>query len=156
MVHLERKSKGGDRVSKRRVQVPLDDVTLLATTEPSDAWSGQWFHQRVHLKQLLPAARVTYHRAAYVGSCEEGPLRLTIDRQICGTLSSDWSLESNGDSRPLLADKVILELKFLRSLPGLFKNLVRDFRLNPASVSKYRLCREAWDGLHADRESIRA
>lgn len=45
--------------------------------------------------------------------------------------------------RPLLPGRVIVEMKFLDALPHLFREALATFRLNPVSVSKYRLCRDA-------------
>ena len=144
---LERKTKSRDRVAKRRTEMPASELARLAAPlngQADEGWQGDWFHERIVNRGLLPASRITYRRTAYVGECAEGPLRLTLDREIRGVLSSDWSLASGDDGLPLLNGHVILELKFLRSLPLPFKELVRDFRLNPAAISKYRLCREAW------------
>ncbi len=158
-VYLERKSKAADRVSKRRAQVPEPEVALLADAKSPENWPGQWFHQRVLLKGLRPAGRVTYCRTAYVGECREGPLRLTVDRDIRGVLTSDWRVLADESPGLSLTDHVILELKFLRAVPQPFKDVVRDFRLTPAVVSKYRLCREACGGaggVAAHREVARA
>lgn len=159
-VYLERKTKTGDRVSKRRVQLPCDDVALLANPMALETWPGQWFHQRLRLKNLQPAARIAYRRSAYVGACAEGPLRMTFDRELHGALTNDWRLLPGSDGLPLLARHVIVELKFLRALPQPFKDVVRDFRLNPTTVSKYRLCRDAWGAVSGtggvNREAARA
>jgi hypothetical protein len=48
---------------------------------------------------------------------------------------------------------VILELKFRSALPAPFKEVVQDLRLSPSTVSKYRLCREAW-GAPALRQEV--
>lgn len=159
---LERKTKSRDRVAKRRTETPASELSRLAAplnSHVAEGWQGDWFHERIVKRGLLPASRITYRRTAYVGECAEGPLRLTLDREIRGALSSDWSLTGGDDGLQLLNSHVILELKFLRSLPLPFKDLVRDFRLNPAAISKYRLCREAW-GVHggaaAGREVARA
>ena len=39
---------------------------------------------------------------------------------------------------------MILELKFRSALPALFKQMIATMNLTLASVSKYRLCRDAW------------
>lgn len=153
--YLERKSRRGDRVSKRRVQVSGDEIALLANPMSLESWPGHWFHQRLRLKNLRPAALVTYRRTAHVGSCSEGPLRLTLDRDVHGSLCNDWRISPAGDVVQLLLRPVILELKFMRALPLPFKDLVRNFRLNPTSVSKYRLCRETWGAVGDSSVSIR-
>ena len=141
---LERKSKWGDRVAKRRVAVPEDEVTMLAPPMSLLTWPGHWFHRRLVARRLGPACRVSYQRTAYVGACPEGPLRLTLDRRVRGILTPEWNVAPFEGGLPLLTGQVILEFKFRDALPAPFKELVADLRLSPASVSKYRLCREAW------------
>jgi hypothetical protein len=71
-------------------------------------------------------------------------MRVTLDRDIRGILSNSWRLEPFEGGLPLLKGRVILELKFTEAAPLPFKQLMNDLRLTPQSVSKYRLCREAW------------
>jgi hypothetical protein len=141
---LERKSKQDDRVRKRRTPVPLEELPLLARPTSSSAWPGHWFHHRLRAGRLLPACRIVYQRTAFAGSCEHGPLRLTLDRRLHGTLTDEWSLAPAEGGLPLLAARAILELKFRSALPAPFRALVRDMGLTASPVSKYRLCREAW------------
>jgi hypothetical protein len=151
-VFFERKTKAGDRVAKRRSEVPATELVRLAAPHALDQWEGAWFHRRVASRGLVPASCITYCRTAFVGECPEGPLRLTLDREIRGALCTDWALTAGDDGLPLLEGTVILELKFRRALPLPFKDLVSEFRLNPSVVSKYRLCREAWGIPNAGRE----
>lgn len=44
----------------------------------------------------------------------------------------------------LLEDCSIVEFKFVKFLPGLFKRLMYDLGLEAATVSKYRLSVAAW------------
>lgn len=200
-VSLEQKSKRGDRVRKRRSSVPLHELGLLTAlsslertrdaappaidaagaawtagggeSQPVGAWPGGWFGARIAGRRLVPACLVTNRRTALVGTCAEGPLRLTIDRDVRGracdpapigeapglgredgpprdvewswrsiTSSPPGAVEADG-AIPLLPRAAILELKFLHALPIPFKQLVRDSRLSPQSLSKYRLFRDA-------------
>jgi hypothetical protein len=143
MLFLERKTKRGDRVRKRRACISDADLHLLTATASDEAWPGHWFHRRILSRGLAPAAIVSYRRTALVGTCTEGPLRLTLDREVRGVIAGDWRLAGAGDSTALLPDWVILELKFLDALPHPFKELVMEFGLSPTPVSKYRLCRDA-------------
>src|SRR5262249_32058705 len=141
---LERKSKWGDRVEKRRTPVPEEELALLAHPMSIVTWPGHWFHRRLLLRRLRPACQIVYQRTAYVGSCAEGPLRLTLDRRLHGVLTEEWNLTPFEGGLPLLTGRVILELKFRAALPMPFKEVVASLRLSPHTVSKYRLCREAW------------
>ena len=140
---LERKSKWGDRVEKRRTMLPDEELLLLAQPSTSLTWSGHWFQRRLHMRGLGPRCLIGYQRTAYVGTCLEDPVRLTFDRDIHGVLTDAWRVPSLENGRPLLADQVILELKFRNALPTAFKELIAEQRLCPRPVSKYRLCCEA-------------
>jgi hypothetical protein len=141
---LERKSKEDDRVAKRRTPVPEEELALLAHPTPPRAWPGRWFHRRLWSYHLHPACRITYWRTAFAGYCAQGPLRLTLDRLVHGTPADEWGIAPVEGGRPLLSGQVILEFKFRTALPATFEELARDLGLSPSTVSKYRLCREAW------------
>jgi hypothetical protein len=145
-VYLERKTKSNDRVSKRRSPIAESELGALALPMSLETWPAHWFHRRIVLKRLGPACWITYRRTALVGSCAEGPLRMTIDRDVRGALAGEWRVPVLEGGAGLLNGLVILELKFLRALPLPFKRVVEEFRLTPAPVSKYRLCREGCAG----------
>jgi hypothetical protein len=143
-VFLECKAKSRDQVEKERTAIPECELARLEPALSVLEWPGHWFHKRVAGRRLGPACRVAYQRTAFVGVCPEGPLRLTLDRHLHGVPATGWALAALEGGLPLLAGRVILEFKFRVAVPLLFKELVRDMRLTPGSVSKYRLCREAW------------
>jgi hypothetical protein len=143
-IFLERKSKWGDRVEKQRSPVQEDELQRLAAAVPEATWSGEWFHSSLLTQGLHPACRIAYDRTAFVGSCPDGPLRLTLDRRVHGILTNEWGIQAFDSGRPLLTGQIILEFKFRSALPAPFKELVHDMRLSTSAVSKYRLCREAW------------
>ncbi|MCA9072448.1 MAG: polyphosphate polymerase domain-containing protein [Planctomycetaceae bacterium] len=144
-LYLERKTRKGDRVAKRRDVVPTGELPLMAHPLSATDWQGHWFHSRLMKRQLRPVCRISYRRTAFVGQSSEGPLRLTLDRDVQGALTSDWDLESNLETRTALEGWVVLELKFQTAMPAPFKRLVQDMKLNPTGVSKYRRCLEAWE-----------
>ena len=150
---LERKSKWGDRVEKRRTLLPDAELPLLAHPMSLITWPAHWFHRRLLMRRLGPACQIGYQRTAYVGTCPEGQLRLTLDRHVHGALTDAWQLGSLDGAMPLLTGQVILEFKFRSALPTPFKELVADLRLSPRAVSKYRHCREAW-GAHRSDERV--
>lgn len=82
---------------------------------------------------------MTYHRLAWTGAADDGPIRLTIDDQIVAAPAQSW----NVPTAPLSADRLIpgsriVEMKFCRTLPTLFRTLIQDFCLDVTSFSKYR------------------
>ncbi len=153
---LERKSKWGDRVAKRRTAVAEEELPLLANPMSLMDWPGHWFHLRLRVRRLAPACRVAYQRTAFVGAGADGALRLTLDRRLHGILTGEWSPAPFEGGPPLLTGWVILEFKFRLALPAPFRELVQDLRLSPSAVSKYRLCRRAWEAPAALREAADA
>jgi hypothetical protein len=151
-VFLERKAKAGGRVRKRRVHIGDLELERLRDSALDPEWAGHWFHRRVLTRRLTPRCLIQYERAAYVGVGEAGPIRLTLDRKIRCALVQGYDLQSAGPCLPLLADAVILELKFRAALPALFKQLVAEMALNPQAVSKYRMGIQVWDLAHSAKE----
>jgi hypothetical protein len=153
-VFLERKTKRGSEVSKRRVGIPLEDLGTLNVDGLDPNWPGDWFRRRLSRFTLRPICRVSYDRTAYLGGTAEGPLRLTFDRRLRGQLVNGWDVspvEPNGD---LLNGNVIVEFKFQGSLPAVGKLLVEDLLLTPGPASKYRRFLNT-TALHTLREVIR-
>ncbi len=139
IVFLERKLKTRGLVSKRRSIVPIDDLALLEGKEPLKNWPGYWFHRRLIHRGFRCVWQISYDRTARVAATAAGPIRLTLDRDLC-VLPVDRPLfHASGSGYPVAEQRSILELKYLYSLPALFKELIGDFRLKPHPVSKYRL-----------------
>jgi hypothetical protein len=143
LVFLEQKRKSAGRVAKRRVQVDEAELERLRETPIELAWHAAWFHRRISVRKLQPSCLISYERQAYIGHNGEGPLRLTLDRRIRSRLADRWAVEEAVDGLPMLTDQVLLELKFRRHLPAVFKGLMQDFSLTPGPLSKYRLAIQA-------------
>ena len=139
---LERKSRKDERVRKRRTALPLAELAVLSNGMPAD-WPGAWFARQLARRALRPICRVSYERIALVGTCHAGPIRVTFDRSACGSAAHDPLPESVPDGKRLMNGEVIVEFKFLASLPGIFKDVIEELRLCPRPVSKYRRCVEA-------------
>lgn len=139
-VFLERKSKQGGHVRKRRTTIALDHLPALTNEVADRDWSGAWYQGQLRRNQLRPVCQISYQRQAYFGFDSEGPLRLTFDRQIVGGLTSDWSFAAPLARRTLLEQGVVCEFKFQGVLPSLFKSVIHDLQLVPRGLSKYRTC----------------
>jgi hypothetical protein len=137
-VYLECKKRWGDRVKKKRAEVPESELSLLAG-EPALEWAGAWFQRRVSQRGLRPACRVTYTRTAFFGQTGETTIRLTLDRNLAGAPATGWEVPL-ADGEPLLQDGVLLEMKFNVHLPELFRSLLPRLPLHQGRVSKYRRC----------------
>ena len=156
-IFLERKSKSNDRVWKKRCAVGEETLALLVSPLCPSDWPGKWFHSQLKSRSLVPACRVSYLRQAWLSIPSDGPpIRVTIDRQIFGEPSNDWSLRPLRDGRELFPGQVLVELKFRQALPLLLKQILVQFRLTPTSASKYRRCCETWGVLSPSRGAARA
>jgi hypothetical protein len=144
LVHVERKTRRGDRVRKRRDALPLEGLALLADSDPGPGESWGWFARQVRSRGLCPACRVAYDRTALVGATPEGPLRLTLDRNLAGVPAGEWELPPLDGGRPLLPGGAVLELKYPGFLPALFREVLALLPPGLGRVSKYRLCVRAW------------
>lgn len=139
-VHLERKIRRGDRVRKRRDVIPLAEVPSLA-----DGINGGWFGERIRQRLFVPVCWIGYSRTAFQSLTANGPLRLTLDRDVVGEPATGWTVPAGVNGRPLLPDEVILELKYRTRLPVLFHELLAALPSRLAGVSKYGRCVECWD-----------
>jgi len=141
---LERKTRSGERVRKRRTLIPDTELARLQAPETDPAWCGYWFHRRMLGRRLQPICQITYDRVAHVGGNAGEPMRLTLDRRIHCAPMRDWLVAEPRTGLLLLPGQVVLELKYRTALPALFKRLVQEFGLNPRPASKYRTCVESW------------
>jgi hypothetical protein len=137
-VHLERKSKQDGRIWKCRESMELSELT-----RPREEWPVSWFKQELDQLNLQPMCAATYQRLAYLGSSSNGSIRLTMDRKAYGRVQSDHDLTPAVDGFPLVTDLVIVEFKYLSSLPSLFKSAIEQLQLKPTGVSKFRRCLRA-------------
>jgi len=139
LVFLERKAKTRTRVSKRRSCVALATLAQLSEHRPERDWAGFWFHRRLLGRALRPVCCIGYQRLARVAHTEGGPVRLTLDQDLHTWRACGTRLEAVDASTSLARNRPILELKFGRVLPTLFKELIREFAPTPQGISKYRL-----------------
>jgi len=142
-IFLEQKRKSGGKVAKRRIEVEEPELEKLREIPTESDWTGNWFHRRITMRNLQPTCGISYQRQAFYGANAEGPLRLTLDRNVRTRLANQWTVAEVMDGLPMLTGQVLLELKFRKHLPAVFKGLMQDFNLTPGSLSKYRLAIES-------------
>lgn len=154
-IFLERKSKRGLCVRKRRSTIEVDRLGgFVAEGFAAEGFTCEgevWYRNQLIRNQLAPVCLVEYDRTAYCGASVEGPLRLTFDRRLGGVLHNEWSIQPRQSLAPLLAGKVVCEFKFRGALPSLFKAAIAELQLAPCGVSKYRLCVQASGIVASDR-----
>jgi hypothetical protein len=140
-VFLERKLRKPGLLIKRRTIAAIDSLERFQSQDVPAGWDGEWFHRRLLLRQLAPSCQVSYHRMARVLPCPDGMARLTLDSALRATPSRHASFSHEGV--PFLEHGLILELKYHRYLPALFRRLVEEFSLEIGTASKYRLAMTA-------------
>ena len=73
-----------------------------------------------------------------------GPIRLTLDRHLAAAPLDAIAFDTAPETTPLFDNQeMILELKFRRAMPELFRDLAVEFSLKPQPVSKFRLAATA-------------
>lgn len=137
LVFLERKLRTSSCLVKRRTSLNIDDLGIVESTDGS-RWAGSWFSERIAARRLQPVCQVTYDRMARVGVSADGPIRLTLDEHLSANFANGFEFDADA-GRPVLASEIILEIKFRRAVPAIFRQLVETFQIAPAPISKYRL-----------------
>lgn len=137
-VFLERKLRTRGLLAKRRSIVALDDLPRLDDPLAERGWPGFWFHRRLLARKLVPVCQIAYDRTARVAMTPNGPIRLTLDHNLRALPAERLSF-SQAEGTLLMPREMIVELKFRRETPALFKYLIQEFALNAQAVSKYRL-----------------
>ncbi len=150
VVFLERKMRTSSLLTKRRTIVALDSLRHLDEPAVDAGWPGLWFYKRIRARKVHPTAQVAYARTARVGAGAWGPMRLTLDEQLRAQPANGLVFEPAAGI-PVLENQTILELKFRVEMPALFRQLVEEFTLAPAAISKYRLSVDALDLAGAKR-----
>jgi len=141
-VFLERKLRTSNAVTKRRSIVELDDLPLLETGSLNPRWpEGRWFHRRIQARGLQPAWQISYQRTARVLETKVGPIRLTLDKDLRAIPVDSFAFRDASEATPLFPgdERLILELKFAKRMPVLFRELIDELVLTPQPVSKFRL-----------------
>ncbi len=139
LVFLERKLKTHGLVCKRRSPVKLDELSRLLETDAAPGWPGFWYHQRLLVRQLQPVCQISYHRTARVGADVHGPLRLTVDQAIRARPAEGLSFADSTAGQLVSDGYAVVELKYRKEMPVLFKELAEQFALTPRKISKYRV-----------------
>ena len=142
-VWLEHKLRRKDRVRKLRCVVSAGELAQLAELGTVTEWGGRWFHEQVLDRELIPACCIAYRRSAFFATTPEGPVRLTLDRDVRGVLHSGWDVPHVESGTPILPASVICEMKFRAALPTILKGLIAKLGLTAGGVSKYRQFMEA-------------
>ena len=132
IMFLERKFRTDRVLIKRRTTAALDDFRLIETNEPDPNWYGYWFHRRLIARRLEPLVQVSYVRTARLGSSPHGKVRMTIDFDLRVLPLPDRAFIP-GTGLPLMPAHNVIEVKYSKQLPDIFKDHVRAVRAEDAA-----------------------
>jgi len=135
---LERKLKTKGLLAKRRSLLSLERLGALHNPTAVADPNAFWFHRRLLVRGLQPICQISYRRTARFALTDLGPIRLTLDDDLCALPVRRLAFQDLSNASPILPDQRVLELKFRGEMPALFKNLLQEFALSPSAFSKYR------------------
>ena len=145
VIRLERKSKGGEFISKMSCAISRDLAEQIIAGDPDGRERLnhpllQDVYRMMTTYLLRPAVIVDYVREAYVHPCEE--TRVTLDKQLrTGYLSTDL-FDPQLPTYPCLDhNQTILEIKYNRRFPSYILPIVSSVPAQRSAISKYTLCR---------------
>lgn len=145
LIFLERKHKHGELISKDSVRITrrLCDQLIEGRCDGLHASQNpllQDMFREMRTRMLRPQVLVDYTREAYTHPAED--IRITFDKSLhSGLFSHDlFNARVNGVP-PLLAGRMILEVKYNRYLPGYIRSLLSTVPCQQSAISKYTLCR---------------
>jgi len=143
-VFLEIKRRLNRVVHKSRIAVPRPVARdILAGRHHALDLEGQELEDALEFVRLMerlqarPVVHVGYRRQAYVGIYHPG-VRITFDREIAwGAPGRSDVLVPDTNVWPIEDLRVVLELKFNRTMPRWMQGIIHRFSLNRISFSKY-------------------
>lgn len=92
-------------------------------------------------RELAPRVIVEYDREPYV--YEEGNVRITFDKAVCGSVTTDGFFSERLFLSPVMeSGQQLLEVKYSEFLPGFLHQMLDTGELQQSTFSKYYLCRK--------------
>jgi len=151
---LECKSKMGNLISKRTIEIPRGLCEQLMAGDPTGlerTGSGllRDMFREMTVNLLRPTVVVDYVREAYLHPAEE--VRITFDKQLrTGMKQFDIFNPSLPTIPPLDNGEIILEVKYNQVMPPYIRDILNTYcpDARNSAVSKYVLCRR-FEGLDA-------
>ena len=140
-VYLEIKRRINWVILKDRCEAPRCELQAFSAPcgAPASSPAAQQFRFYRTCLAASPQALVRYRREAFEGSGPER-VRVTLDQNLACRLTHDWDLRLHGNGwRRVLPGETVLEIKFSGRYPAWLQELVRRYRLQARSVSKYSL-----------------
>ena len=146
-ISLECKSKMGNFISKRSVEIPRGLCEQLMAGDPTGlerTRSGllRDMFREMTINLLRPAVIVDYVREAYLHPAEE--VRITFDKQLRTGMRNFNLFDSHLPTIPPLDEPLmIMEVKYNQVMPPFIRDLLTTYCQNPmnSAISKYTICR---------------
>ena len=145
VIRLERKSKGGEFISKMSCAISRDLAEQIIAGDPYGLETLnhpllQDVYRMMTTRLLRPAVIVDYVREAYVHPCEE--TRVTLDKQLRTGFLSTGIFDPQLPTYPCLDhEQTILEVKYNRRFPAFLVPVLSSVPAQRSAISKYTLCR---------------
>ncbi|HAB54017.1 MAG: hypothetical protein A2315_10510 [Ignavibacteria bacterium RIFOXYB2_FULL_35_12] len=152
---LEIKRKNENYVSKNRSCVlfqnldkffsasKVENLILPAEANVSRIDDAKQFLFYFKHENLRPILLITYEREPFV-SRFDGNLRITFDKNLRFLATTNYQrIFEESKLQSVLKSKIIIEIKFRRSVPVWLKDLITLHNLQRTSLSKYTICLEA-------------
>ena len=137
-VFFERKLRKPGLLIKRRTRDEIETLDRLDDRLIDPDWAAHWFQRRLLVRNLQPVCQISYQRIARAEHTSEGLARLTLDSGL-RAMPIDAARFDADPGEEFLEGRLVLELKYHARVPALFRRLIEEFALEPATASKYRL-----------------
>ncbi len=94
----------------------------------------------MHRNLYRPTVIIDYEREAYTYPFQN--IRITLDKNICATFSSDDLFKDDILMIPVINDDLfVLEIKYDNMMPGFLRKVLSNFETQKSQISKYCLGR---------------
>ncbi len=141
-VFIEIKKKYKGVVGKRRISLPYTAAIkyLEEGIRPDEGTVNSQILREIDyfrtVHKVVPKVWISYDRRAYFGKEDPG-FRVTFDTNMRAR-RTDVDLQASDEGEQLVsAGKWLMEVKITNSMPQWFANLLTEFKIFPASFSKY-------------------
>ena len=146
-ISLECKSKIGNYISKRAVEIPRSLCEQLIASDPTGlerTRSGllRDMFREMTINLLRPTVIVDYVREAYLHPAEE--VRITFDKQLRTGMKNYNLFDPYLPTIPPLEQPLmIMEVKYNQVMPPHIRDILTTYCQNPmnSAISKYTICR---------------
>lgn len=145
-IHLETKEKIRGYTRKKKENLSYEDCLCYINREqislkPEDGYLKKKLYALTQTSHYQPVQIVEYERIAMVEP--RGDVRVTFDRNICGTKQTDTYFDEILPAVPVLpVGQHILEVKYDEFLPDYIKEILNSISLRRISFSKYYYSRK--------------